>query len=294
LIIVNLKGGLGNQLFQYAAARMLSVHHKTSLKLDTSHFEIAKLRTYCLKYFCIQENFATPKEIGALKWTSRYALTRSNFLGKPFRVIERNFRRSILYEGRLRPYNPNILKTPTDVYLDGYWQSERYFANIENVIRREFTFKSQPKSKNEEIAREISKSNSVSIHVRRGDFVLERKNRMFYTCGTGYYEDCIALIKEKVQNPRFFVFSDDFSWPKQNLRLAYPTTFVTHNDATAVHEDLQLMSLCKHNIIANSTLSWWGAWLNMNTDKIVLAPKKWFNYPRFDTRDLLPQDWIKM
>jgi hypothetical protein len=293
MIIVKLIGGLGNQLFQYAAARRLSLVHRTNLKLDIIHFDHYKLHAYALKHFSIQETFASPEEIAELKGTMKKDLGKAIF-GMSQR-LKPYYRRSIFSEPHLRPFDPNILKTPKDVYLDGYWQSEKYFAPIQDVIRRELIVKYGLDPKSLDIAEKIAKTESVSVHVRRADYVSNSEHsRVHGTCSLEYYNRCVSLMGEKLTDPYFFVFSDDPRWIKENLRFGYPTTFVTHNDASRNYEDLRLMSLCKHGIIANSSFSWWGAWLNTNTNKIVLAPSRWFNQFTADTRDLLPDSWIKV
>lgn len=289
-IIARLHGGLGNQLFQYAAARRLSLFHGTELKLDPSHFVH---RSYSLHPFSIQENFATLEEVTCTKGERRQGLH-----GYVLKLKERSkpyYHRSIFSERYLRPYDPNILKTQKDVYLDGYWQSEKYFQDISDVIRREFTVRFPFDSLNKKIAEEIKQCESVSVHVRRGDYVTSAaKNRFHGTCSLDYYATCVRLVAEEVKDPHFFVFSDDPQWVTENIHFNYPTRYVTHNDATKHYEDLRLMMLCKHNVIANSSFSWWGAWLNSNPDKIVLAPSKWFNEAALDTRDLLPDSWVKI
>jgi len=294
MIIVKLMGGLGNQLFQYAAARRLSIHHNTPLKLDIGFFKNDLLRSYDLSHFCIQGEFASTEEIAALKWAPRNSLTKFSLVYRPIHAIERNFRRSIFYERKLRPYDPNILNTPPNVYLDGYWQSEKYFSDVEGIIGHEFTFRDVLDDRNRKVAEEISNTQSVSVHIRRGDLVSDPKNRIFASCSQDYYYRCAAMIAERVANPHFYIFSDDSNWVKANLHLDDATTFVTHNDAAKAHEDLRLMSLCKHHIIANSSFSWWGAWLGTNPNKVVFAPNRWFNDPSFDTRDLIPSTWIKL
>ena len=293
MVIVKLVGGLGNQLFQYAAARRLSLLHQTVLKLDVSPFEHYKLHAYSLKPFCIQEVFATPEEIAEVKGTSKKGLAKITFrLG---RKLKPYYRQPIFSESDLRPFDQNIMKTPKHMYLDGYWQSEKYFVDIQDIIRREFTVKYEQDCQSREIANSITSTQSVSIHVRRGDYVSNSETRRVHgVCNLDYYKQCVSLITGKITSPHFFVFSDDPGWVVENLRLDYPTSFVTHNDATKNYEDLRLMSMCKHNIIANSSFSWWGAWLNANPNKMVLTPQRWFNDPSIDTRDLLPDGWIKV
>ena len=293
MIIVRLIGGLGNQLFQYAAARRLSILHRTTLKLDITPFEYYKLHRYSLSPFRIQEVFATPEEIAEVKGTSKKRLAKRAFRWS--QKLKPYYRRSIFSELHFGAFDPNIMKTPKHVYLDGYWQSEKYFVDIQDVIRRGFTVKYEQDGQSREIAEQIASTQSVSIHIRRGDYVSNpQTSRVHSVCSLDYYKQCVSLIAEKITHPHIFVFSDDPRWVTDNLRFDYPTTFVTHNDATKNYEDLRLMSMCKHNIIANSSFSWWGAWLNANPNKIVLAPRRWFNDPSRDTRDLLPDGWIKV
>jgi len=294
MIIVKLMGGLGNQLFQYAAARRLSIHHDTTLKLDISFFTRHKSRSYGLNHLCIREEFATTEEISALKCFPLEGSRKRSYMSKPLRALQRAFRRSVFYERKLKPYDPNILKTPPNVYLDGYWQSEKYFSDIEGVIRREFRFRNEPDDINRNLVKEILNNESVSVHVRRGDYLSDPKNRIFATCDQAYYYRCVAMIAKRVVNPHFYIFSDDSNWARENLHLDYAATFVIYNDAAKAHEDLRLMSMCKHHIIANSSFSWWAAWLSVREKKLVFAPKQWFNDPSFDTRDLIPNDWIKV
>jgi len=221
-------------------------------------------------------------------------LTTPSFVHRSLHTIERKLRRSIFSERQLRPYDPNILNTPMNVYVDGYWQSEKYFSDVEDIIRREFRFRNEPDDRNRNMAKEISNMESVSVHVRRADYLSDPKNRIFATCSLEYYNTCAAMITEKVPDAQFYIFSDDSNWVKENLHLDFPATFVTHNDAARAHEDLRLITLCKHHIIANSSFSWWGAWLSANTEKIVLAPRNWFTDPSFDSRDLIPSAWIKV
>ena len=291
MIIVRLFGGLGNQLFQYAAGRRLSLMHDTTLKLDANHFQYHKLRSYELEPFCIQQEFATAEEIMELKGTAKRGLARIAFsVGQKVRPY---YRRSIFCEARSGRLDLNILKTCRNVYLDGYWQSEKYFADIKDVIRREFVVKYEFDSQNREMANRIAETESVSIHVRRGDYVSIPETNM-PLCGLDYYARCVKVISKMVPDPHFYVFSDDREWIVENLRFDYATTFVTHNDVNKGYEDLRLMSMCKHDIIANSSFSWWGAWLNPNANKVVLAPRKWHKDESIDTQDLLPESWISI
>jgi len=270
LIIVKLLGGLGNQLFQYAAGRRLSYKHNAVLKIDNSYFEKDKSRAYNLSAFNVKEEFATSEEI-------KY-LSRNNI------IIEKHFH-----------FEPRILSLPDNVYMVGHWQSEKYFKDIEPIIRQELTVRIPQTGKNKEIATKIQSTQSVSLHIRRRDFVYYPQHSKYHgVCSLKYYQRCVSYIAKHVSLAHFFIFSDDIFWAKEHLYLPFPMTFVEHNDDSANYEDLRLMSQCKHHIVANSTFSWWGAWLNANMNKIVCVPKKWFKgwRPNRNTKDLFPQSWI--
>ena len=295
MIIVKLQGGLGNQMFQYAIGRKLSLLNKTELKLDLS-FLLDRTprpnftyRDYNLNIFNLNIEFATQKEI---KLFVNYLDSRIKrkiytylFLGRNNKYIdEKQF-----------TCDPDILKLTGNLYLDGYWQTEKYFSDIKDILCNDFTIKISQDKKNQEMIKTIKNTNSVSIHIRRGDYI---ENKQIYNvhgiCDLDYYYNCINLFLKKLKNPHFFIFSDDHRWAKENLKLDCPLTFVDHNDASKNYEDLRLMSQCRHNIIANSTFSWWGAWLNQNPDKIVYAPQKWFSDSSRNTKDLIPDEWIKL
>lgn len=295
MIIVKLHGGLGNQMFQYAVGRKLSLLNKTELKLDLS-FLLDRTprpnftyRDYNLNIFNLNIEFATQKEI------------------KPFiSYLDSRIKRKIytyLFLGRNNKYidekqftcDPDILKLTGNLYLDGYWQTEKYFSDIKNILCNDFTIKIPQDKKNQEMTKIIKNTNSVSLHIRRGDYI---ENKQIYNvhgiCDLDYYYNCINLFLKKLKNPHFFIFSDDHQWAKENLKLDCPMIFIDHNDASKNYEDLRLMSQCRHNIIANSTFSWWGAWLNQNHHKIVYAPQKWFSDSSRNTKDLISDQWIKL
>jgi len=271
MIIIKLIGGLGNQMFQYAAGRRAAHINKTELKLDISWFqnpEGAIKRDYLLNIFNIQESFANKEEINKLKGGNQGLWQR---LCKKFFKIKDN------------------------VYLEGYWQSEKYFKDIENIIRKEFTFKAAPDNVNQKMLDRITSCDSISIHIRRGDYVVDGKTNRFHgVCDLDYYFKAVGLVAKQVKAPHFFVFSDDPTWVKQNLHLEFPCVYVDQNFGKKDYEDLRLMLSCQHNIIANSSFSWWAAWLNANPDKIIIAPKKWFAGKSIDTDDLVPASWIRL
>ena len=274
----------------------MSLLHETTLKLDISfyeHYSPSAYDAYGLKPFCIQEAFATPEEIAGIKGTSKTGLARKVFhLGQRLKPY---YRRAILSQRHGRAFDPNILKSSEDVSLAGYWQTEKYFSDIRDIICREFTVGCELGGQSSTIAEKVATSESVSIHVRRGDRLSNpRSMETFGVCSPDYYNACVSIIANGLRDPHFFIFSDDPDWVTKELRLDYPTTYVTHNDATRNYEDLRLMSMCKHNIIANSTFSWWGAWLNPSPNKVVLCPRQWAKLEHIDTQDLLPDSWIKV
>ncbi|MBK8988619.1 MAG: alpha-1,2-fucosyltransferase [Chloroflexi bacterium] len=294
MIIVRLAGGLGNQMFQYAAARQMAHRLQTTLKLDISYYDSQQLRSYSLSPFAIQETFAAAAELTQIRGKSK------NKLVKLFFRVRQNFklfyRWTILHESHVMPVNRRLWTETGDTYLDGYWQSEQYFQNIEPLIRREFTLKSTPDPYSQEIAAYIADTQAVSIHIRRGDYVSDaHTNRQHGTCGLEYYHACVAHISQKVERPSFFIFSDDPVWAKENLRLPHPVIVVSREDGRLQDAtELWLMSLCQHHIIANSSFSWWGAWLNPDPQKQVYAPQKWYRNPHRDNADIIPETWIKI
>jgi hypothetical protein len=281
MIIVNLDGGLGNQLFQYAAGKALAIKNKAGLKLDTSSYIINKRRQYSLHHFSIQEAFCTPHEKEMLKRKEyfRSKLKRVGIPVKPYWYTEKH------------PGYDNYLQRFTDnVYLEGFWQSERYFKPIEHIIREEFRIKEAPSGLNKQYLDQVKTVNAVSIHVRRGDYVTDAHTHSVHgVCEPEYYTTAINLITSEISDPYFFVFSDDMDWTRSNLSTGgFPAVYIDNN-TQADYEDLRLMYSCKHHIIANSSFSWWGAWLNNYTDKKVIAPKRWFR--TLVNNDILPGSW---
>lgn len=292
MIIVKLKGGLGNQLFQYAAGRRLACLHNVPLKLDLSWFgdDLSGVtpRSYALGPFPINAEPATDQEITRLYEPQvgrvKYFL---NFIN-PF------YRKTHIL-GRYFHFDPAILGLPDNSCLDGYWQSEKYFGDLASVIRSDFTVRVDLNGRNREVASVIDGCNAISIHIRRGDYVTNIKTAAKYvTCTNDYYTMAMDLIMARVKRPHFFVFSDDPAWVREHFTIPHTMTLVTHNGPDQAHEDLRLMSLCRHHIIANSSFSWWGAWLNPLPDKVVIAPLRWFNDPAIDTRDLIPASWLRI
>jgi hypothetical protein len=244
-----------------------------------------------LHHFNIEATIATPEEVASLTIRKQG-------------IAERVLRRALRWSSGPAPthirekhfhFDPDILNMPDSVYLDGYWQSEKYFADIAGIIRQEFTVKTPQGGKDKELAEQITSCESVSLHIRRGDYVSNsHTNQVHGTCDLDYYFRCVENLTQTVQNSHFFIFSDDPEWARDNLRLPNPITLVDHNGPNKNYEDLRLMSQCKHHIIANSSFSWWGAWLNPIEDKLVFAPKRWFARDNHNLHDFIPNQWIKV
>jgi hypothetical protein len=279
-------------MFQYAAGRSIAIRRKCELKIDISDFSEYWLHQgfELDKIFNCQINLATSKDLVNLLGLRghhkiRGLLSRSSlswFRSKEF-IVEPHFE-----------YWPELSSSPEKSYIRGYWQSEKYFLDIANELRADFAFKNPMTAKNLELAKKIEGENSVSLHIRRGDYVKNPKASALYgTCTLDYYSEAMQLMIGKLGMPHVFIFSDDIDWAKDNLLISAPHTFVYQNIGIDSYRDMQLMSLCKHNIIANSSFSWWGAWLNPSESKIVIAPRKWFSADINDG-DLIPEKWIRI
>jgi len=192
-------------------------------------------------------------------------------------------------------FDPDFLELPEDVYLEGYWQSAKYFKNLVGIIRREFTPRKELDASNEHISEKTCESNAISIHIRNGNYIANPQTYNHHgLCPFEYYQMAIDCMVKNISNLYFYIFSDDPLWIKQNLIVNYPHTYATHNQNIRYSLDLWLMSLSKHHIIVNSSFSWWGAWLCNNSEKMIIAPKKWFNASGINARDLIPDSWFKV
>jgi hypothetical protein len=289
MLIVEILGGLGNQLFQYSFGRQLAKRHNKKLKLDITGFENYHLHQFSLNHFNIDADFATKEEIKEFKPIDQRLLCKWIFSLKRRAGMTRIFKEAGFH------FQPEALHFPNTGYITGYWQSEKYFKDYEALIRNDLRFKTAPDSQNQEWSRIILNENSISLHIRRGDYITDPKAKQVHGfCDLDYYYRSIARINQEIKNPFFFIFSDDPEWVKENLQIAHPHLFVSNNDSTKNYEDMRLMSICKHNIIANSSFSWWGAWLNSHPGKMVIAPQKWFNTKDRNANDLVPDEWIKL
>ena len=287
MIVVKIKSGLGNQMFQYALGRRLSLDWGEDLKLDTAWFENIKSNETSRKLeidkFNIILNKATDEEI-AQSMHGGFIRSISKLIDRVRGRLDRNhfFR---FYKG--------LLKKKKWLYLDGYFQNFCYFDTIRDVLLGDFTLKNGYSTEAQKIKEGIeTAAQSVAIHIRRGDFVTTCKD-WNGLCDINYYQRGLQEIKNKYSNIKLYFFSDDIEWARENLKFSSPMVFVSRPTLNSV-EELLLMSLCKHQVIANSTFSWWAAWLNQNGQKIVVAPVRWLLVADIDTSGLLPTDWIKI
>ena len=287
MIIVRVTGGLGNQMFQYAMYKSLEKKGKL-VKLDSKSFYETKKEHngYELeRIFDIKPNKPTKEDLEKFD---------ENNISTLFKIKRKLFGdKKFVYDTKEYVFNKDVYKLKNS-YLNGYWQSIKYFEGIENDIKKDFRFKNQLDNKNLEILNEIENSNSISIHIRRGDYMCPENYNMYGCIATPtYYKKAIKVIEEKVENPTFFVFSNDMDWVKKNIQINSRVFYIDINSGNGSYKDMQLMSNCKHNIIANSSFSWWGAWLNENKNKIVIAPKKWINREDVDSNkiELFCEGW---
>ena len=279
-------------MFQYAAGRALALTNDQSLLLDLSDFTGYRLHHgfELSRVFSLVATKAEPSTTHELlgwreNYLARKILRRRQFSwlrGEKF-VVEPHFN-----------YWPDIVNVNGDCYLYGYWQSERYFKAFEAIIRQDFIFREPLQEQNAELALDMATKQAVSLHIRRGDYVSDSKNHnIMSVCDLEYYRLAINYIATQVEQPVFYLFSDDMAWVKQSLPMEFPCVYVEHNSGAESYKDMQLMSLCRHHIIANSSFSWWGAWLNAKPEKIVIAPKHWFRNGN-DDADLIPDEWIRL
>jgi len=295
MITVNIIGGLGNQMFQYAFGYAISKESKVKLKLDKRGFDAYKLRGYELSLFSIEEN-------SDLKPAYNFLLNQLNGknntpLIKIFRKILRwflKFTKFYYQEKKEFVFDKDVFNCKIDTYFHGYWQNEKYFKKFRKELLEIFMLKNIH-SKTIEYQQQIFNSEAVSLHIRRGDYVTNKHtNSVHGTCDVSYYKMAALEVLKNMKQAQFFIFSDDLEWAKSNLDFIDNKTFVRLGSDIPDHEEMYLMSKCKHNIIANSSFSWWGAWMNQNSRKIVIAPKKWLKSSKTNQSQIVPHDWIKI
>jgi len=269
MIIINLTGGLGNQMFQYAFGRYLSIKHKTELKYHFTNALFNTQRGFALDIFNIQATEATRKDLEMFGIMQNIYFNRILYLLDDRYHIQ--FNSHIVTDRFPYTFNGLFRNTSNNAYLQGYWADERYFEGIEKFLHEDFTLKDKLDVMNQKIIEQMKKTNSVSIHVRRGDYITNKANIPKFL-GASYYLDAIKKIEKKEENPFYFIFSDDIAWCRKQFTQLNNVLFVSHNTGINSYKDMILMSNCKHNIIANSTFSLWGAWINSNKNKLITKP----------------------
>lgn len=284
MIAIKLMGGLGNQMFQYAFGRKISLDKNTKLALDLTFFnnqaEVDTPRHYELDCYKINPKLIT-KQIPDSKPLLYPLIKRNYFL---HRYLEKAF-----------PFNEEALGQPDETLFQGYWQTEKYFLNIRDVLLNDFSLAYPLSDENRAIEDSIKMQTSVSLHVRRGDYVSNANANEFHGLkGIDYYIQAVKEIKEKIGTSfKLYIFSDDMTWCKENLSTIYEDIVYVDGDRPG-YVDMWLMRQCNHNIIANSSFSWWAAWLNDNNSKVVVAPLTWFDNQSVDTSDIIPSAWIRI
>lgn len=279
MIITRLHGRLGNQMFQYAAARGLAARLGVPVALD-SRGALRRGEGVLTRVFDLP--LATPDRLPPDRKDSPLAYGLWRLIGRTPR-----FRRE-----RGLGYNQGIETWSDNSYLHGYWQSERYFTHVADDIRRDFAFPAFSTTQNAAMAARIGDSLAISLHVRRGDYLTLGAHAV---CDEAYYAAALERVLDGLSGtPTVFVFSDDPDWAKENLPLPVEKRVVDFNGPETDFEDMRLMSLCRHNIIGNSSFSWWAAWLNAHADKRVAGPVQWFGNPKLKNPDILPDGWIRI
>lgn len=285
MVIVKIIGGLGNQMFQYAYAKALQ-QKGYEVKIDISAFETYKLHGgYQLDKYNIDLNPSTKDENNEF-----YKNTLCSKVLRKFRI---DFSRRVKEKSLL--FDNQLLNIEDNNYIDGYFQNENYFKNIKEIILKQFIINQKISDYSKDIENKIKKSqNSCSLHIRRGDFINSTNISIHGVCALEYYKNAIKYLEE-IGHMNYFVFSDDIEWVKKNLPMGN-AIYVNSIEKRIPHEDIYLMNLCIYNIIANSSFSWWGAWLNQNEKKVVLAPKRWFADDSLESqsRNIVCESWVKV
>ena len=279
MICIRIMGGLGNQMYQYAMGRSLSLRTSSPLAMEMAWFDYNGMRGYVLDKYRI-----APAEqiwLRGAEW--------ERFLAEMFQDAQ--------VKDREDGFDPEIFakaEAMGNLYLKGYWQSYRYFEDIRDTLQKEFTLKEPLSDNSEHWMEDIERHpQSVFLHVRRGDYVKNSANRdLFAALPISYYEQGVQLLAERFENLTAYIFSNDMPWVKKYLKLPIPMKFVEGNDEEHGYEDLELMRVCRHHIIANSTFSWWGAWLS-EKGGWTIGPDEWFKNDAavFSQTDFYPEDW---
>jgi hypothetical protein len=287
MIVVKLQGGLGNQMFQYALGKAMAKIHHSRFALDLD-FLLDRtpdkglgfvFRDYDLDVFSMCPSIA--------KTGQETKYRHPTF----FHQLTSGFTKRTIYKESFFQFDQQVLTMKPNVYLDGYWQSPRYFESVEKELRADFTFTHPIEKNSQELYRKILSTDSICVNVRRADFLI---NSFHGVCGMNYFEPAIDYLISQLKNPQVFIFSDDPTWCKENFRLNISTEVIDHtHKGFKFSNQLQLMAACKHFVIPNSTFAWWAVWLSNKKNSKVIAPKKWFSDDSIDTRDLIPSHWMR-
>jgi len=284
MVIVSVLGGLGNQMFQYALyLRLCEIYE--CVKLDISRFEKYKLHNG----YELERVFGVTPDYAKYSDVKHMSLSRKNpYITRIYKYVFKKRKYEYL-EKETHIYDENVFKQSDHVYYCGYWQNEKYFINIREKLLNEYKFKHVLSVKNVNLKLMIEDSDSVSVHVRRGDYM--KQKRLQGICDLVYYKNAFEEIEKRIINPKYFIFSDDIKWCAEQFK-EKKCVFVDWNNNDLSYLDMQMMSICKHNIIANSSFSWWAAWLNKNMNKIVVAPAMWV--VGLKNTDIIPMSWVKI
>lgn len=285
-VIVRISGGLGNQMFQYAAGRSVATRHGVPLLLDLSSYQSPKARPYDLHHYPLRADVlpVPARPTSGIARLLRPSLSRAKPEPGP-----------LVYREPHHHFDPALFDRPRPLVMDGYWQSWRYFADIADEVARDLTPLAPLDPANRRMADQIASCVAVAVHVRRGDYVSKPRVTAFHgLCGPDYYAEALRHMLEAAAPERVFVFSDDLDWVREHMSFPLPATFVDVNAADRGYRDIQLMSLCRHHVIANSSFSWWGAWLARHPGQVVVGPKAWFQSPTHDTSDVMPPTWVRL
>ncbi len=286
MIVVKLQGGLGNQMFQYAMGLAMSKLHESAFELDLDFLKDRSFksdnftfREYDLDVFSLQVKIAERGE--ELKYTSPSLWNK----------ITSGFKTKHIYKEPFFQYDAKALLQQPDIYLDGYWQSPNYFKSVEQQLRSDFKFRYPIEKESQALCDKINATDSICVNIRRDDFLT---NSYHGVCGMNYFNPAVEHLKQQLNNPHLFVFTDDHQWCIDHFKSDIPMNIVgVEHNGIKYSNKLQLMTNCKHFIIPNSTFAWWAVWLSNKKDSLVIAPKKWFADPSIDTTDLIPKHWLR-
>ncbi len=282
-------------MFQYAAGRALAYRLNSNLLIDTSYLDQDPKGSWTKRDFELDIFNITGRKAIENELSEFHKISKSRFKRKIGKLFPFVFGKNVYFKEYGYSFHPEIEKLKGNIYLDGFWQSHKYFSDRRDLILKEFSFLSVPDERNAALLTEIDGCNSISIHVRRTDYVSNKNVQDYHgICSVDYYKTAVEKLAKGLSNVQLFMFSDEPDWVKENLFFDLPTTIISHNTGRKSYEDLRLMSHCKFNVTANSSFSWWAAWMNNFSDKKVIAPKNWFADKTINTSDLCPPEWIRL